>query len=110
MLEIVFIGWLSKKLAANAEAKGHSKWWGGLAAGLWLLGEIGGFIIGAMMGMEMAAYGLALLCAGVGAGLAFAIVASLGDRDRYMLASDEPRPIGTYDPNNPYSPPGTFAG
>jgi hypothetical protein len=108
MLEIMLISWLSKKLAANAEAKGQSKWWGGLAAGFWLLGELGGFVIGAMLGMELAAYGLALVCAGVGAGIAFAIVNSLGDRDPYQLAADEVGATGHYDPSNPYSPPGTY--
>jgi hypothetical protein len=107
MLEILFIVWLTKKLAASAFAKGHSKAWGALGAIFWIGGEIGGFIVGAVLDLDrLAAYGLALLCAGAGAGMAAFLVSLLGDRSQEAAYGGGPGGRGPFDPSNPYSPPG----
>jgi hypothetical protein len=104
MLEILFLVWFVRKLSAMAKAKGRNGSWGGLGALFWIGGEIIGFIIGGMTSSGAGAYGLALLCAGVGAGIAYAIVNSLGPSE-YAMAGGEDTGNPHYDPKNPYSPP-----
>jgi len=104
MIEVLFLVWFVRKLSAMARAKGRSGGWGGLGALFWIGGEVIGFIIGGVAGSGGAAYGLALLCAAAGAGVAYAIVNSLGAADHAMDGGeDSGNPH--YDPKNPYSPP-----
>lgn len=77
MLEIMFIIWISRKLAEVASGKGRSKGWGALGAGFWILGELMGFIIGAILGLGLAGYLVAIVFAGLGAFVAHTIVKSL---------------------------------
>ncbi len=111
MLEILFLVWFVRKLAAMAKSKGRSGGWGALGAAFWIGGEFFGIIAGTAADAGMAAYGLALLCAGVGAGVAYAIVKSLGPSEMaaasYDPASPAGMPAGPYDLRNPYSPPRT---
>jgi hypothetical protein len=108
VLEIVFIIWLTRRLARVAEQRGHSKGWGALGAIFWIAGEIIGLVIGFALELDMGAYGLALLGAGAGATLAYAIVANLGSRPNAFELAAAGEPIGRFDPHNPYSPPGTY--
>ena len=79
MLEILFLVWFCKKLAAMARDKNRAGGWGSLGALLWIGGELGGAVVGAgASGAEgMGLYGYALLGAGLGALIAYVIVASL---------------------------------
>jgi hypothetical protein len=70
VLEIFFVGFLVRKLAAIAKAKGRSGWWGGLGVLFWFSGEILGFMIGFMADLGTASYLLALGLAAAGAGAA----------------------------------------
>jgi len=108
MLEIILIVTLTKRLAAKADEKGRSKAWAGLLPLFWIGGEVIGFAIGAAMMMGMGAYGLALLGAAVGAISAWVIVSSLGFQDRFAPEPDGLEGEGTFDMDNPYSPPGTY--
>jgi hypothetical protein len=108
MLEIILIVSLSKKLAAQAAAKGRSKMWGGLLVAFWLIGEVLGFVVGAALEMEFGAYGLALMGAGIGAIAAFGVVAMLSREQTSPFESFEQGGVGQFDANNPYSPPGTY--
>ena len=79
MLEIIFLVWFCRKLAATARAKNRSGGWGGLGAILWIGGEISGTVLGVKGGaQELGLYGYALAGAILGAILAYVIVASLG--------------------------------
>ena len=104
MIEILVVIGLVSKLSKMAKAKGRSGLWGGLGPLFWFGGEFmgaccGGVGIGMtgnayyMTGGEKAIiYILALICAGIGAGLAFAIVHFLPadeNADTYM-----PSPMG----------------
>jgi hypothetical protein len=117
MLEILFLVWFCRKLSAIARAKGRSAGWGGLGAAFWIGGEISGFVVGAIADAGTGGgYGLALLFAVIGAGVAYAIVSSLKNE---LSAADDysPRAVGVggypapypgpYDTSNPYSPPRT---
>lgn len=109
MLEILFLIGVYRTLGNKAMSKGHSKGWGALGILFWVLGEIVGFIIGGALDLGMGAYLLALFCAAIGAGIAYLIVNSLGSRlDETAGYDDGGAGIGTFDPNNPYSPPGTM--
>jgi len=78
MLEILFVRWFYRFLANAAEEKGQSRGWGMLGVGLWFGGEITGLVLGfASGGAEAAAYGFALLTAGLGAAIAFGVVQAL---------------------------------
>ena len=107
MLEILLLRALYSKLSGIATLKGRPGTWGLLGVLFWVGGEIAGFILGAVLGMEFGAYGIALLFAAGGAGISYLIVNSLGS-----LVSDDDAPdaggIGRFDPENPYSPPGTM--
>ena len=107
MLEIIFIIFLTKKLASMAKAKGRSAGWAAFGPVLWIVGEITGAAVGAMIGMdELALYGGALVGAFIGAGIAFAIVSSLSATENAYMA-EQPFVGGHYDPTNPYNAPGT---
>src|SRR5690348_8430136 len=108
MLEILILIRFSKFLGRRAQEKGRSKSWGALGVLFWFVGEIGGFLLAISMGQDsLAQYGIALVCAAVGAVLAYGIVASLGD----LSGREGERPAtamvanASYDPSNPYSPP-----
>jgi hypothetical protein len=78
VLEILFLIWFCKKLAATARDKNRSGSWGALGALGWIGGEIGGAVVGVNAGaQEMGIYGYAIMGALVGAAVAFGIVASL---------------------------------
>ncbi len=77
MLEIFLIIALGKKLSALAVEKGRSKGWAALGAGFWFGGEVMGFIIGGLLDLGMGAYLIALVFAGIGAGVAYGIVKGL---------------------------------
>src|SRR5262245_24565857 len=106
MLEILLIVKLSKSLAAKARDKGRPTSWAALLPILWIVGEFGGYIVGMALDMGAAAYVVALVGAALGAGAAFLIVGGLAGRE--LEPVDDAGGIGTFDPNNPYSPPGTF--
>ncbi len=107
MLEILLVRALYKTLSVTAVEKGRPGTWGLLGILFWVGGEILGFILGSLLGLELGAYGIALLFAAGGAGISYLIVNSLGS-----LAVDDAAPdaggIGRFDPENPYSPPGTM--
>jgi len=79
MLEILIIIGLYNLLAKNAEKKGQSRAYGWLGVGLWIGGEILGFIIAISQSQSemMDAYPYALLGAGLGAVISFIIVNAL---------------------------------
>ena len=79
MLEIMFLVYFCKKLAAIARDKNRAGGWGALGAIGWITGEISGAIIGAKAGgvASMALYGYALLGAALGAVVAYVIVIRL---------------------------------
>jgi len=104
MIEILFLGWFVRKLSAMAKAKGRSGGWGGLGALFWIGGEVLGLLIGSAAGGGGGAYAMALLCAAVGAGVAYAIVNSLSAAE-YAMSGGDDAPNPHYDPKNPYSPP-----
>jgi hypothetical protein len=102
MLEIIFLVWFVKKLAAIATSKGRSPGWGGLGALFWIVGEITGLAIGMSMDLGAGGYLFALVGAGAAAVVAYVIVNSLGETQ----ALTDVGPAGApYDPSNPYSPP-----
>jgi hypothetical protein len=111
MLEIALLIWSGRKLANMARSKGRSGGFAGLGVGLWFTGEILGFVIGSAMGLELGAYALALLLAGVGLGLAFLIVSRLepaseyGDASPGVEAPVEELELVDRDPDDPYAPP-----
>jgi hypothetical protein len=106
VLEIILLRTLYRKLSAMAVEKGRPGSWGWLGVLLWISGELIGFIIGAAMSLELGAYGLALLCAAGGAGISYAVVNSLGSLDTDEIG--DTGGVGRFDPENPYSPPGTM--
>ncbi|MBI3183402.1 MAG: hypothetical protein HYZ28_14790 [Myxococcales bacterium] len=78
MLEIIFLIWFGRKLARMANEKGRSKGWAALGVFFWIGGELMGFIVAGLLGIaDLGGYGLALVFAGVGAGVSYAIVKSL---------------------------------
>ena len=77
MLEIVAVVMLTRKLAEIAAAKGQAKGWAALGPVLWIIFEIGGVIIGTLMGMELGVYLIGLGGAAVGAAIAWQVVANL---------------------------------
>jgi hypothetical protein len=82
MLEIIFLIWFSRKLASIARAKDRSGGWGALGVVLWVVGEVGGFVLAAMNGAD----GAELYGCGVGGAILAAIVAYV------IVASLKPRP------------------
>lgn len=78
MLEILLIIVLTKKLSDIAEGKGRSRSWGWIVLPLWFGGEISGGVIGAIAGaQDLGLYPPMLLCAGIGAGIAWFVVTRL---------------------------------
>ena len=113
MLEIILLIWLSRKLATMAEQKGHSRSYAALGPVFWIGGEVIGFVIGFAMGMDIGALLPALVLASLGAFVAYRIVDNLEPKE-HALGGDYPYgyapapAIGTFDMDNPYSPPGTY--
>jgi hypothetical protein len=115
MLEILFLVWFVRRLAAIAKAKGRTGGWGGLGAAFWIGGEFAGFIAGSLADAGAAAYLVALVCAGVGAAVAYLIVKSLPAASAPWEAAGSYAPVaaggpvppsaGPQDLSNPYSPP-----
>jgi hypothetical protein len=107
MLEIFFVVFLTKKLASIAKAKGRSSGWAALGPVLWILGEIGGAVVGATIGIDdIALYVGALAGAALGAGLAWVVVNSLSSNEAALQGVDDAVAGGHYDPSNPYNAPG----
>lgn len=77
MLEIFFLIWFGKKLASTATMKGRAGTWALLGVGMWIGGEIFGFVLGSLLGMDIGSYLLALGCAAAGAAVSYGIVNSL---------------------------------
>ena len=78
MLEILFLIWFCKKLAAIARDKNRSGSWGALGALGWIGGEVSGFVLAYKAGsVGMGGYGYALLGAILGATIAYVIVQAL---------------------------------
>src|SRR5262245_3503153 len=109
MLEILFLMWFVRKLSAIARSKGRSGGWGGLGAAFWIGGELLGFLVGASADAGAGAYLVALVFAGIGAGVAYAIVSSLGQEAVVGMADSDGGRVyePPEDPNNPYNPPRT---
>src|SRR5262245_31742632 len=107
MLEILFLLWFVRKLSAIAKTKGRSGGWGGLGAAFWIGGELLGFVVGTAADAGGGAYFIALLFAGIGAGIAYAIVSSLGPDSEQLAPESGDGPVygPPQDPNNPYNPP-----
>lgn len=75
MLEIILLFGLARHLAAVARNKGRSSAWAALGVVFWIGGEVFGFVVGALAGMEgIATYGPALVCAVLGVGVAATII------------------------------------
>lgn len=105
MLEVLFLSWFARSLAAKAKAKGRSGWWGGLGVLLWIGGEITGFVIGVATELgQGASYLLAIVMAALGAVIAYVTVSSLGGSDAVPVSAGGG--WSHHDPSNPYSPPG----
>jgi hypothetical protein len=90
MCEILFIIYLARKIARMANEKGRSGFgYGCMFVGLWIGGEIAGFIAGAMLvhnelhkkNAGLAIYGCMVAGAAAGAVLSFIIVGSLSPID-----------------------------
>ncbi|HYV45978.1 MAG TPA: hypothetical protein VFA20_14010 [Myxococcaceae bacterium] len=78
MLEILGIIAFARLLSRTASEKGRSKGWAALGVVFWLGGELMGFIIGTILGLEsFAQYGVALLTAGAGVMVAYLVVKAL---------------------------------
>jgi hypothetical protein len=109
LLEIFLLIWSGRRLARMAREKGRSGAYAGLGVGFWFTGEIGGFVLGSALGLELGAYATALALAAAGLGLAFLIVSRLEPAPGYGGLA--PEPIGgdyeltDRDPEDPYAPP-----
>jgi hypothetical protein len=79
MLEIIFLVWFCRKLAAIAQSKGRSGGWAAFGALFWVGGEVFGFVAGSLMHLDLGAYLVAILGAGLGAVVAWLLVNSLGE-------------------------------
>ncbi|MCE9571668.1 MAG: complement resistance protein TraT [Deltaproteobacteria bacterium] len=78
MLEILFLSWFWKKLAAMARDKNRAGSWGALGALGWIGGEVSGAVIALNSRAQGGAiYGYMLGFAALGALVAFAIVTML---------------------------------
>lgn len=112
MLEIIAIVILTGRLKSTASSKGRSAWWAALLPVLWLGGEFAGGMVATLAGLDgFALYGVAIVGAAIGAGLAYVIVNALSpdplwDNDGIGMSTGGIQ--GGYDdPNNPYNPPQT---
>jgi hypothetical protein len=80
VLEIILLVRFGKKLAELASSKGRSKGWAALGVAFWLGGEVVGFIIATLLGLQgLAAYPVALAIAGAGIFVAWMVVKNLPD-------------------------------
>lgn len=78
MLEFLAIRAFVRLLARTAVSKNRSKGWAALGVLFWLGGELMGFIVGSLLGLEtLAQYGIALLMAGSGVLVAYLVVKAL---------------------------------
>jgi hypothetical protein len=78
MLEIILLINFGKKLAELARGKGRSPGWAALGVAFWFGGEIVGFILASLLGVQgLPAYGVALAVAGVGVFVAHLVVKNL---------------------------------
>ena len=78
MLEIILLINFGKKLAEMARGKGRSPGWAALGVAFWFGGEIVGFILAGLLGVDgVPAYGVALAVAGVGILVAYLVVQNL---------------------------------
>lgn len=77
MLEIIFLIWFGRKLAAIASSKGRSGAWAMLGVGMWIGGEAFGLALGVLLEMDMGMYLTGIGCAIVGAIVSYGIVSSL---------------------------------
>lgn len=92
MLEILFLIWFTGKIGKMVESKGHKggkyKW---MAVGLWVAGEflgafIGAFAAGSSDDVQCMTYGFALVGAGIGAAIAYAIANRAEPTAEYLAA------------------------
>ncbi|HLL24626.1 MAG TPA: hypothetical protein VK427_20985 [Kofleriaceae bacterium] len=89
MLEILFLLWFCKTLAAKAREKNRSGRWGALGAILWIGGEIGGATIGFDHAHDPTSiYAFMLLGALLGAAIAYVVVVRL---QRHPRAGELPQ-------------------
>lgn len=78
MLEIILIITFARKLAELAASRGRSKGWAALGVAFWFGGEVFGFILGALFGLEgLAAYPIALGVGAIGLTVAWLVVKNL---------------------------------
>ncbi len=122
MLEIILVIALCKNLGARVRAKGRTAWpFQTMLVFFWLGGEFAGGIVAGIMHairhggapidtFDLSLYAIALVGAGLGAGLVYLIVALLPPiTDEFDLsqqglsATDAGMP--PVDPNNPYASP-----
>ncbi len=80
MLEIIFLIWFGKKLAAICRQKGRSEGWVAMGVLFWLGGEFIGIVVGSLLGMGTGSYLVALLLAAIGAGVSWAVINNLPAR------------------------------
>ncbi len=92
MLEIIFLIWFGRKLASIATAKGRAGTWALLGVGMWVGGEIFGFVLGMLLGLDLGGYALALGCAGAGAFVSYGIVSSLEPIESALALEDDGAP------------------
>ena len=88
MLEILLLVWLGRKLAETAKLRGHSGWWAALGICFWIAGEILGFFLGGMFGLDtLPAYPIAMVLAALGAFTAYVVISKLppGNREYTFL-------------------------
>jgi len=110
MLEILLVVYLGKKMAALMRQKGRSPTgYVFMLVGMWLGGEILGMVLGMMLmgaadGPNLSIYGLAIVGAVIGAGLAFLIAKSLAPVGPAFQPGFPVMPYGA--PGMPYGTPG----
>ena len=61
MLEIIALGFYARWLSRLLDEKGQSRWWAGLAVGLWVSLEVAGFLIGFALASVQVAYGVGVV-------------------------------------------------
>ena len=74
MIELIVIFNLARSMVTRAQRRGLPAWWGAIAPTLWVVGELMGGVVTTLAGLGYAAYGVALLYAGVGAGIGWLLV------------------------------------
>jgi hypothetical protein len=75
MLEIAMLIALTRKLLAMTTERGTHGAWSALGPVLWISGEVSGFFVGGMFGLEdLACYPVAIFFGVIGAALSWAIV------------------------------------